>query len=108
MRRSLLAPDTADRWVTVSWDSADTKTQAGVYEALMHIIADDSISAMADITSALVDMKVSILSINSQKRQNGSVAVSVKIACKNIDHFNSIVSKVRSLKCVISVSRGFS
>ncbi len=108
VRRSLLAPDTADRWVTVSWDSADTKTQAGVYEALMHIIADDSISAMADITSALVDMKVSILSINSQKRQNGSVAVSVKIACKNIDHFNSIVSKVRSLKCVTSVSRGFS
>jgi len=32
----------------------------------------------------------------------------LKISCKNIDHYNSIVSRLRSLDGVDSVGRGFS
>ena len=53
-------------------------------------------------------MKVSITSINTQTQKDGTVMVNLAVGCKNTAHYDSIVSKLRSLKSVISVSRGFS
>lgn len=106
--QGLSSPETADRWINVEWERADVAGSAGVYEALVQIIAYNTITLIADITQALADMKVSILQINSQKRTDETIAISLKIACKNISHYNSIVSRLRSLKDIISVTRGFS
>ena len=73
----------------------------------MQIHAYNTITLIADITSALAEMKVSILQINSQKRSDDTMQIGVKVACKNIDHYNSIVSRLRSLADVIDVTRGF-
>jgi GTP pyrophosphokinase len=106
--QGLSSPETADRWINVEWERADVVDSAGVYEALVQIIAYNTITLIADITQALADMKVSILQINSQKRTDETIAISLKIACKNIKHYDSIVSRLRSLKDIISVTRGFS
>ncbi|MBR3965221.1 MAG: bifunctional (p)ppGpp synthetase/guanosine-3',5'-bis(diphosphate) 3'-pyrophosphohydrolase [Clostridia bacterium] len=106
--QGLSSPETADRWINVEWERADVAGSAGVYEALVQIIAYNTITLIADITQALADMKVSILQINSQKRTDETIAISLKIACKNISHYDSIVSRLRSLKDIISVTRGFS
>ena len=63
---------------------------------------------IADITAALAEMRVALLQINSQKKGENSVLINLKVGCKNIDHFNSIVSKLRSLRDVDEVKRGFS
>lgn len=96
----------ADRWIPVEWEKREA--QNDVFESLISIIAQNNITVIADVTSALAEMKVAILQINSQNRQDGSVSITVKIACKNIDHYNSIVSRLRSLKQVVSITRGFS
>jgi (p)ppGpp synthase/HD superfamily hydrolase len=57
---------------------------------------------------ALADMRVSITAINTQTLKSGAVAINLSIGCRNTSHFESIVSRLRSLKSVISVSRGFS
>ena len=100
-------PDKADRWIKVEWENSGSAA-TDVYESLIQINAYDSYSIIADITSALAEMRVAILQINSINRQDGTVSVSVKVACKNTDHFNSIVSRLRSLKNVHTVYRGFS
>ena len=67
-----------------------------------------NVGMLADIAVALSDMKVSILYVNSQKRTNGRGIITLKISCKNIDHYNSIVARLKTLDGVESVARGFS
>jgi GTP pyrophosphokinase len=99
----------ANRWVTVEWESnADSSGDGSVYEALVRIIADNTISLIANITTTLFDMRVSILQINSTTRSDNTIIIDVKVGCKNIDHYNSIVSRLSSLKDIKNVSRGFS
>ncbi len=98
-----------DRWVTAHWETADESASSkSVYEALLQLFTEDRVGMLADIAVALADMKVAILHVNSQKRANGRCIISLKVSCKNIEHYNSIVSRLRSLDGVESVARGFS
>lgn len=96
-----------DRLVHVEWRKNSGTQKEEQYEALMQIIADDRISMLADISVALADMKVSILQINTQKMSVGQSLINMSVACKNLAHFNSIISKLKSIKGVNDVSRGY-
>lgn len=99
----------ANRWVPVEWEQGMAgESGVSMYEALVRIMADNTISLIANITSTLADMRVSILQINSLARSDNTIIIDVKVGCKNIDHYNSIVSRLTSLKDVKNVSRGFS
>ena len=67
---------------------------------------DDRIGMLADISVALADMRVDILQINVQTTSGGSL-VSLKIGCKNTDHYHSIVSRLKNIAGVYDISRGF-
>ena len=101
-------PANADRWVEAHWELPVAGARTSVYEALIQIHAYNTITLIADITGALAEMKVSILQINSQKRSNERIIINLKISCKNIEHYKSIVSRLKDLSGVESVSRGFS
>ena len=98
-----------DRWVEAHWETPEGQEGSrDVYEALLQLFTEDRVGMLADIAVALADMKVAILHVNSQKRNNGRCIISLKISCKNIEHYNSIVARLRSLDGVESVARGFS
>ena len=98
-------PDYVDRWVTASWDE-DSNAKRSLFEANLQMRVDDRIGMLADISVALADMRVDILQINVQTSSGGSL-VTLKIGCKNTDHYNSIVSRLRSIPGIYDVSRGF-
>ena len=95
------------RWVNAAWEKEDFNSNEN-YEAALQIITEDGIGVIASISMALADMHVSISSINTQTLKNGTVAINLSIGCRNTSHFESIVSRLRSLKAVINVTRGFS
>ena len=95
------------RWVNAAWEKEDFNSSEN-YEASLQIITEDGIGIIASISMALADMRVSISSINTQTLKNGTVAINLSIGCRNTSHFESIVSRLRSLKSVITVTRGFS
>ncbi|MCQ2456471.1 MAG: hypothetical protein MJ096_03855 [Clostridia bacterium] len=100
-------PDFKERLVSAEWDVASVKdSNAGLFEASMVIFAENHIALLAEITTALAEMKVSLLSINTQKRTVGDILINITVGCKNSDHYNSIVSRLRSLDHVISITRG--
>ena len=101
-------PANSDRWVEAHWELPVAGARHSVYEALIQIYAYNTITLIADITGTLADMKVSILQINSQKRSNERIIINLKISCKNIEHYKSIVSRLKDLSGVESVARGFS
>ena len=98
-------PEYADRWVTASWDE-DSNAKRSLFEAHLQLRVDDRIGMLADISVALADMRVDILQINVQTSSGGSL-VSLKVGCKNTDHYSSIVSRLRSIPGIYDVSRGF-
>ena len=100
-------PDNDGRWVRAEWE-VDYAVSTDVYEALLQIYAFNSLTLMADITMTLADMKVSVLSINTQQKGNDKIIINMKISCKNIEHFKSIVSRLRGLHDIEDVTRGFS
>ena len=100
------SPEQAERWVNATWEYTSVHN-TDIFEAMVQIVAQNSITLIADITMALADMRVSILQINSQKRPDDSIIINLKIGCKNIEHYKSIVSRLRSLKNVEDVRRGF-
>ncbi len=97
-----------DRFVNVEWKEVDENdSKHAQYEALMQVVTEDRISMLADISTALADMKVSIIQINTQKRAGGEVVFNIAVACKNLAHFNSIMARLKSIKDVIAVERGY-
>ena len=94
------------RWVNAEWEKTENIT--GSYEAHLQILVEDGIGVIAEISMMLADMKVSISQINTQTNKEGGAVINLHIGCKNTSHFDSIVSRLRSIKSVISVSRGFS
>jgi len=106
---NMAKPENRERWKEAHWEQPDGQDSGrNVYEALLQLFTEDRVGMLADVAVALADMKVAILHVNSQKRTNGRCIISLKISCKNIDHYNSIVSRLRSLDGVDSVGRGFS
>ena len=98
----------ADRWVEAHWENGGKGGESDVYEALIQIHAYASLTILADITMALADMKVLLLQINTQKKNDGRMIINLKISCKNVDHYHSIVSRLKGLRDVIAIDRGYS
>ncbi len=101
--------EATDRYVRAEWDRDAVKgTGAGktLFEAMIQIYAENDMTLLANVTTALADMKVSLLSINMKKRTDTDVILSLTIGCKNIEHYNSIVAKLRSIHHVHSITRG--
>lgn len=96
-----------DRFVNAEWKEIPDDNKNAQYEAMMKVIAEDRISMLADISVALAEMKVSILQINSQKRPNDTAIINISVACKNLAHFNSIMARMKSIKGVVGVERGY-
>ena len=101
-------PEDADRWVEAHWERGIDEQSTDVYEALIQVFAYSSLTILAEITMALADMKVLLLQINTQKKSDGRMVINLKISCKNVDHYRSIVSRLKGLKDVTDVERGFS
>ena len=100
-------PDSRDRFINAHWEyGAAEDSPNDVYESLIIIYAENSITLLAEITAALADMKISLLQINTQKRGEDNMLVNLTVGCKNIGHYNSIVSKLKNIPSVISVTRG--
>lgn len=108
VQKSRLNEENLGRWVRAEWESTDPSYTGGTYEAALKIYAEDGIGVLAGISMALADMKVSISSINTQITKESEVIINIVIACKNVSHYEFIVSKLRSVPKVISVGRGFS
>ena len=109
MKQGMKDLEHANRWIPVEWEQSTVgDSGSGVYEALIRILADNTISLIANISSTLADMRVSILQINSLARADNTIIIDLKVGCKNIDHYNSIVSRLSSLQDIKNVTRGFS
>ncbi len=107
---NLRSKDTDDsRFVTAFWNSEafQNKNEGNMFDAYIQVFAENDIMLLANITSALADMRVTLHQINTQMKDEKFI-INLIISCKNTDHFKSIMSRLSSIKNVTNVKRGFS
>ena len=97
------------RWVNAGWENTlGEGNENGVYEANLQIYVRNVMGVLADITKTLADMKVFVMSVASSQKPNSETAVlNLKVGCRSVEHFYSIVSKLKTVPAVESVVRGF-
>ncbi len=94
------------RWKHAEWDlDSDVTSNKAMFESAIQIVAENHITLLAEITTALAEMKVSLLSIHTQKKSDVTILIYLTVGCKNVEHFNSILSRLRVIRNVDSVSR---
>ena len=103
--------DEKDRWVTVRWSRVSLEqgeNTTGAFETLLQIYANSSLSIFADISTIFAEMRVPVHSMNSKETSAGGMIINLTITCRNTAHVNNIVSRLKKIKDVIDVTRGFS
>jgi len=102
-------PEYAQRFVGAKWEREGANTaKENTFEALVQVFAENSLMLIADITTALAEMRVGLHQINTQHKGNNGIIVNLSIGCRNTDHYKSIVSRLKSVGGVVDVARGFS
>ena len=62
---------------------------------------------IADISVAISDMRVQLLQINTSKNGADGFIVGLTVSCKNVEHFRSIESRLKTISGVLDIKRGF-
>ncbi len=99
-------PENANRWVSAHWEEGSGNS-ADLYEAQICVYAIDRMGIVADLSVSLSEMRVHLLHINTPPTTGGDAIINLKISCKNVDHYHSIVSRLKSIEGVVDVKRGF-
>ncbi len=96
--------ENANRFVKAEWDIPTNNSYKSSYDSAIQILVNNRMSLLAEITAALSEMKVDIVSI-STKNIEDTTLMNMTISCKDIGHFNAILSRIRNIKDVIRVTR---
>ena len=96
--------ENANRFVKAEWDLPTNGSYKASYESAIQILVTNRMSILAEISMALSEMRVDIVSI-STKNVEDTTLINMTISCKDIGHFNAIVSRLRNIKDVIRVTR---
>ena len=100
-------PSFRDRLVNVRWDTAAISgSSRDLYEAVIKVYAENHISLLADVTAALAEMRVTLVSVNTKKRVEDEMIIQLTVGCRNSEHFDAIVSRLRSVPHVKHITRG--
>ncbi len=102
-------PEMQGRWVEASWeDEFVSHGSEDLFEAMLKIFTIDRIGILADISVALAEMRVTIMSVNTGANTGGKAIINLSIGCKNVSHFRSIISRLRKIDGILDVVRGVS
>ena len=93
----------ADRWLSAHWEK---EKRDSVYEAALSILAEDKIGVLAEISAALADMRVPVMTINVAPPKNARAVINLTVGCRDTEHYHSIVSRLNAIETIISVVRG--
>lgn len=94
----------AARFVKAEWDVPTSNTYKASYDSSIQVLVTNRMSILAEISMALSEMRIDIVSINT-KNVADTTLINMTISCRDVGHFNSIVSRLRNIKDVIRVTR---
>lgn len=90
-----------ERQIEVEWE----QTTSGMFLVTIEVISYDRTGLMADILTALTEMKLSVSSANVKVENTGMAVMNLGIQIKDLPQLDYIMTKIRRIKGVHSVNR---
>ncbi len=98
----ITACEEPERWVSARWLTTSANRE---FKASLALKCESKVGIMADIATTLADMRVMINAINTRQDKDGTDFVYITITVKSTDFLNIVVSKLKDIKGIISISR---
>ncbi len=105
VRNGLKKEEDRDRWVTASWTARAEKRVFGGFETYLNVYAAYSPSIIAELSVALRDLKVEIVSLTT-KEVGSEIILTFGIRCTDTEQMEVIMHALRKNKSVHDVTRG--
>ena len=92
----------SDRWLPAHWEA---ETRSAMYEASLSIVAEDKIGVLAEVSATLAEMRVPVMTVNVAPPKNERAVIHLTVGARDIEHYNTIVARLRAIHTVLSVTR---
>ncbi len=92
------------RLIDAEWQLPD-KASSEKYEAEIMIYANNRNGLLADISKALTEKDINILSMNTRLNKQGLATLQTTFEISGRDELNRIIDKIRSIESVVDIER---
>ena len=92
------------RLIEAKWQS-DTGASGGKYAATIKIFANNRSGLLADVSRALTEKDIDILSMNTRTSKQGLATMETSFQVSSRDQLRDIVDKIRQIDSVIDIER---
>ena len=99
--KNLETCDQPERWIPARWGEQSAKE----FVAGLYIFAFDRFGLLADVTTAIANMRVLINRINTHALKNGNYAIELEVKIESQEQIKAIIAKLSKIDGIISVDR---
>ncbi len=94
-----------ERLIDADWEGSPDEVTNEKYLAEIKIFANNRNGLLADISKALTEKDIDILSMNTRVSKQGLATLATSFEISNREELNRIVDKIRSIESVVDVER---
>ncbi len=91
------------RLIDAEWQMPEN--QEGKYVAEINIFANDRSGLLADISKALTEKNINILSVNTRTNKQGMATLQTTFEVESREELNRVIDRIRSIESVIDIER---
>lgn len=93
------------RLIDADWENSAESGQGEKYMAEIVIYANNRSGLLADISRALTEKNIDILSMNTRTNKQGLATLSASFEISSREELNRIIDKIRTIESVIDIER---
>lgn len=93
------------RLIDAEWQEPDSSETVGKYLAEIKIYANNRNGLLADVSKALTEKNIDIMSVNTRTNKQGLATMRMTFEIRSREELNRIIDKIRSIENVIDIER---
>lgn len=93
------------RLIDAEWQNTEEKGSDEKYFAEINIYANNRNGLLADISKALTEKNINIISMNTRTNKQGRATLSTSFEIGSREELNRIIDKIRTIESVVDIER---
>lgn len=93
------------RLIDAEWQNTALQSDGGKYFAEINIYANNRNGLLADISKALTEKNIDILSMNTRTTRQGTATLTTTFEIGSREELNRIIERIRAIESVIDIER---
>ena len=94
-----------ERLIDAEWQGTGESGQNEKYLAEINIFANNRNGLLADISKALTEKNINILSLNTRTSKQGVVTMSIMFETTGKEELNKIIDRIRNIESIVDIVR---